>query len=70
MQMITEETNGCIRFQETSQPQKYIEFIKDGGCYATLGASYKRQPLSLDNDCLDRGTIIHEILHALGFETF
>jgi hypothetical protein len=70
MKMITLETDNCIKFQETNQADQYIEIIKGRGCYAVLGAYRRGQQLSLPNDCLDTGTIIHEILHALGFETF
>lgn len=38
-------------------------FSPVGRQYATEGA----QPLSIGNGCNDKGIILHELLHALGF---
>lgn len=36
-------------------------------CYAWLGHVGGKQPLNLGNGCGHKGTIIHEMLHTLGF---
>jgi hypothetical protein len=69
MKTITEQTSGCIKFQETDQTPHYIRFYSGRGCFTYLGAR-KAQPLSLDTICRKKNVIIHEIVHTLGFEIF
>lgn len=49
----------------------YIEIVNNRGCASHVGRSGGRQIVSLGitrrGSCLNRGTIVHEILHALGF---
>ncbi|CRL02609.1 CLUMA_CG015841, isoform A [Clunio marinus] len=60
----------CIRFIESSKSYKdYIVIYDDGGCYSNLGKIGGAQELSLKkNGCFSRGTIIHELIHALGYD--
>lgn len=36
-------------------------------CYSDVGRAGGRQELSLDNGCLHLDTIIHELMHSVGF---
>lgn len=66
---------GCISFPKlTSPPQSgnYIKVTRAGGCWSYLGsvAQYLStspyQTLSLDYNCVNKGTVQHEFMHALG----
>lgn len=57
----------CITFEQRSSQNNYIRFFKGEGCYSHVGCTGGSQPLSLGKGCEFVGTIIHEILHALGF---
>jgi hypothetical protein len=69
MKTITEQTSGCIQFEQNQQAKEKIQFFSSIGCYTTLGAR-SMVPLSLPNECRKKHIIIHEIVHTLGFETF
>lgn len=46
-----------------------IRFTSDGGCYSYVGMGAIKddyQDLSLGNGCRSKGTVVHELLHALG----
>ncbi|TMW47790.1 hypothetical protein DOY81_007128 [Sarcophaga bullata] len=68
------EAASCIRFEPAfSTTKAYIQFTgKPSGCHAYVGYSGRKQYVNLkisplDVGCFKKGTIIHEILHALGF---
>jgi Zn-dependent peptidase ImmA (M78 family) len=72
MKTITEQTSGCIQFEQIfkQQSKDHIRFYSDNkGCFTFLGAQ-EGQPLSLPDRCRKKHIIIHEIVHTLGFETF
>uniref|UniRef100_A0A183II73 Metalloendopeptidase n=1 Tax=Soboliphyme baturini TaxID=241478 RepID=A0A183II73_9BILA len=59
----------CIRFVPRD-PQKHTDYVylfPDDGCYSLVGRSGGRQPISLDPGCMEVGTIIHELMHSVGF---
>ncbi|KAE8747151.1 hypothetical protein FOCC_FOCC006149 [Frankliniella occidentalis] len=65
----------CIRMREKNYHDKDYVFITGKGahgCSSHVGRQGGRQPLylkpnELGKGCFKRGTIIHELLHALGF---
>jgi len=62
-------TKSCIRFvPKTDSDTHYLSIKDDGGCYSYVGKIFPGgQTLSLGDGCLEKGIIIHELLHALGF---
>ncbi|XP_029716337.1 seminal metalloprotease 1 [Aedes albopictus] len=72
--MDTIESVSCIKFVEAGQmAKKYVNIVfEKPGCYAILGYQAKPQRLNLTParvgfKCFRIGTIMHELLHALGF---
>ncbi|XP_058971140.2 zinc metalloproteinase nas-15-like [Pocillopora verrucosa] len=57
----------CIRFVQRTDEKAYIEFFKGRGCWSYVGRIGKKQLLSLAAGCWGKGTVSHEIAHALGF---
>jgi len=70
MQEITRKT--CIAFQERRNKERDYVLIRQGGrntgCWADLGRRGARQLVHLSNPgCMGHGTIVHELVHTLGF---
>ncbi|XP_017860281.1 PREDICTED: zinc metalloproteinase nas-4-like [Drosophila arizonae] len=68
------EASSCLTFQEVAKDQKYYVNItsEPGGCFTAVGFQNHVQQMNLQNYPLDEGcyrmgTIMHEMLHALGF---
>merc|ERR1719187_1912754 len=76
------ERRTCIRFEEDNTPwirrQPHIRFVPGDGCSSPVGRQIHSQGgLFVGNDirlhhsatgsCWTKGTIIHEIMHTLGF---
>jgi len=62
----------CLRFvsYNSAYHRNYIEFGNDDGCSSRVGkryAEYGRQIISIGDGCNHVGTIIHEMMHAIGF---
>ena len=45
----------------------YVLIMDDGGCSSALGMQGGAQKMSLASACMQRGIILHEFMHALGF---
>lgn len=60
----------CIKFRPyVASDKNFIVFQSSkSGCWSSVGRQESGQVINLQNPgCLSHGTIIHEILHALGF---
>ncbi|XP_078472567.1 hatching enzyme 1.2-like [Lampetra planeri] len=58
----------CIRFTPRTQENNYINFQALDGNWSFLGKKEGAQSLSLEPGKVDRGTVLHELMHALGFQ--
>lgn len=65
------ENKTCVTFVQRTTEELFIRFVHEKGCWSAVGRQYWMtglgQPLSLGPGCNHKGTIIHEIMHALGF---
>ncbi|CDW54647.1 Astacin domain containing protein [Trichuris trichiura] len=59
----------CIRFVRRTNEQDYLKIGKYGGsvCFSDVGRSGGEQMLSLDDGCVIYRTVIHELMHSVGF---
>uniref|UniRef100_A0A915AQ77 Metalloendopeptidase n=1 Tax=Parascaris univalens TaxID=6257 RepID=A0A915AQ77_PARUN len=58
----------CIKFTpKTDEDYDYIHIFPDDGCYSMVGRVGGRQEVSLASGCLEKGIIIHELMHTVGF---
>ncbi|GFV81034.1 zinc metalloproteinase nas-15 [Trichonephila clavipes] len=62
------EKQTCIKWIEKTDEDNYVEIYSEMGCYSDLGRIGGVQYLSLESpDCMEKGVIMHEMMHALGF---
>jgi len=57
----------CIRWVPRTNEDAYVRIFNGGGCYSFVGRTGRVQDLSIGNGCNYIGTIIHEMMHAIGF---
>uniref|UniRef100_A0AC34REU5 Metalloendopeptidase n=1 Tax=Panagrolaimus sp. JU765 TaxID=591449 RepID=A0AC34REU5_9BILA len=58
----------CIRFvPKTASDKDYIAISKIDGCYADFARVGGKQQVSLADECVDYPTVIHELMHVIGF---
>ena len=68
MKKIENQTGpNCIKFVERTNETYYVNIINKTGCWSKVGNTYKAQDLSLGTGCRRQRTIMHELVHALGF---
>ena len=62
-------TKTCIKFipRDANKHKDYVYIHPDDGCYSLVGRTGGKQPLSLDSGCIQTGTIVHELMHTVGF---
>ncbi|CAH1795857.1 unnamed protein product, partial [Owenia fusiformis] len=61
----------CMKWVPRKSEKYYVKFkaLEDEGCYSELGFVRERgQEINLEDGCVYRETILHEIMHAMGFE--
>ncbi|XP_070501172.1 low choriolytic enzyme-like [Chironomus tepperi] len=59
----------CIKFLPHQDQKDYIHILSEDGCSSHLGMTGGRQVISLEiDDCVSRATILHELIHSLGFD--
>ncbi|XP_037824847.1 seminal metalloprotease 1-like [Lucilia sericata] len=68
------ENDSCIQFLEASEnTTAYVEIsAQQNGCFSKIGYRGTKQEMNLqyyalDRGCFVKGTIMHELLHVLGF---
>ena len=58
----------CVRFREARDSDyNLIGIVKEGACASFVGRQGGTQDFSLATDCLDKKTILHQLMHVLGF---
>ena len=57
----------CIKFVPRTRESGYINIMKGGGCYSSVGRTSRKQDVSLGPGCVHTSVILHEFMHALGF---
>jgi hypothetical protein len=63
------ESKTCIRFRPRLLSRDYVNIGLGSGCYSVIGRQgIGGQILSLGRGCHSHNTILHELLHAIGFE--
>ncbi|GBM77923.1 Zinc metalloproteinase nas-13 [Araneus ventricosus] len=61
------ESHSRIQFEPRRRQKCYLTLTKRDGCWFE-GSGECRTRISLGMDCTEFGTILHELLHAIGFE--
>ncbi|XP_073253971.1 hatching enzyme 1.2-like [Porites lutea] len=57
----------CVKFVPRINEQDYIEFEGNLGCFSAIGRQGGKQRISVGEGCEYKGTVMHEMMHALGF---
>jgi hypothetical protein len=59
----------CVRYIERTTENDYINITSGRGCHSRIGKIGGKQDVSLQKGgCFSRGTIIHELIHTLGYD--
>jgi Astacin (Peptidase family M12A) len=67
--MDTIEKYTCVRFRKRTAEKDYVSIIDGKGCHSNMGKIGGKQEVSLQkNGCFSKGTIMHEFIHALGYD--
>jgi len=63
------QTQTCLRFVKRSSQADYISIVRpqQSKCQSSVGRVGGKQYLSLGFGCMQISTVIHEMLHAIGF---
>ncbi|XP_045027727.1 astacin-like metalloprotease toxin 5 [Daphnia magna] len=58
----------CIRFVARGTQKDYVKIVRSRGCWSVKGRAGGVQELSIGDGCVSRATVVHELMHALGFD--
>ena len=50
-----------------SKDNDFVEIVPGSGCSSLVGRQQGRQELTLGKGCFSEDTIVHELIHAIGF---
>jgi hypothetical protein len=62
------EQKTCVKFRPRLLSRDYVNMGSGSGCYSVIGRQGGPQILSLGRGCGAHTTIVHELMHAIGFE--
>uniref|UniRef100_A0A914XEH6 Metalloendopeptidase n=1 Tax=Plectus sambesii TaxID=2011161 RepID=A0A914XEH6_9BILA len=58
----------CIRFRpKGNQDSDWVNIAPDDGCYSTVGKDGGMQTVSIGDGCVEKGIVMHELMHSAGF---
>ncbi|KAL4240304.1 Meprin A subunit beta [Mactra antiquata] len=57
----------CIKFQPHQGESGFIRFVTGSGCHTPVGYIGRQSSVTIGHGCERKGTVMHELLHALGF---
>jgi len=60
------EMRSCVSFPDRTDEEDFIYYQPLSGCFSSVGKMGGLQQISIGSGCEKRGTIQHEMLHALG----
>uniref|UniRef100_A0A224XEZ8 Metalloendopeptidase n=1 Tax=Megacormus gertschi TaxID=1843536 RepID=A0A224XEZ8_9SCOR len=61
------EKKSCVRFKYRTKEKDYIRLVLSKRCSSNIGKKGGRQILRLHVSCVNIGIVLHELMHALGF---
>ncbi|XP_055334235.1 uncharacterized protein LOC129585544 [Paramacrobiotus metropolitanus] len=71
LRIMERQTKGCVMFQKIRSAENDTDFIffkRGQECHSYIGMVGGRQDISLADECLEKSAVIlHEVMHALGF---
>ncbi|XP_020603064.1 zinc metalloproteinase nas-4-like isoform X2 [Orbicella faveolata] len=57
----------CVKFVPHTDEHDFVEFQGNYGCFSAIGRQGGKQRISVGEGCEYKGTVMHEMMHALGF---
>ncbi|XP_045213596.1 astacin-like [Mercenaria mercenaria] len=57
----------CIHFKPHSGESGFVKFVTGTGCHTPVGYIGRQSSVTIGHGCERKGTVMHELLHALGF---
>ncbi|KAH3871454.1 meprin A subunit alpha-like [Dreissena polymorpha] len=57
----------CIHFKPHAGEPGYVKFVTGNGCHTPVGYIGRQSDVTIGPGCERKGTVMHELLHALGF---
>ncbi|XP_060600150.1 zinc metalloproteinase nas-13-like [Ruditapes philippinarum] len=57
----------CIHFKPHAGEKGFVKFVTGTGCHTPVGYIGRQSSVTIGHGCERKGTVMHELLHALGF---